>query len=93
MGEYPQQLMYITWGPGQLLLVGLIILVLFGSGKISTFMGDFAKGIKAFKKGLAEDETATTAQTPTPVQPAKPIEHDPLRAADAKPATVGETKV
>jgi len=34
----------------------LILLLLFGRGKISEFMGDFAKGIKSFKKGLQEDE-------------------------------------
>ena len=36
------------------LVVGLIF-VLFGRGKISEFMGDFAKGIKSFKRGLSDD--------------------------------------
>jgi sec-independent protein translocase protein TatA len=41
------------------LLVAIVVLVLFGGrGKISSLMGDFAQGIKAFKKGMAEDETA-----------------------------------
>jgi len=35
----------------------LIVVLLFGRGKISEVMGDVAKGIKSFKKGLAEDET------------------------------------
>ncbi|MBX9617796.1 twin-arginine translocase TatA/TatE family subunit [Candidatus Raskinella chloraquaticus] len=40
------------------LVVGLLALLLFGGkGKISEMMGDVAKGIKSFKKGLAEDET------------------------------------
>jgi len=39
-----------------LIIILLIILVLFGRGKISEFMGDFAKGIKSFKKGLADDD-------------------------------------
>lgn len=38
------------------LILGLVILLMFGTGKISGLMGDFAKGIKAFKKGLAEDD-------------------------------------
>jgi sec-independent protein translocase protein TatA len=38
------------------LIVLAIVLVLFGKGKISTLMGDVAQGVKAFKKGLAEDE-------------------------------------
>jgi sec-independent protein translocase protein TatA len=39
-----------------MLLLGIVILLLFGSkGKISDIMGDFAKGIKSFKKGMADD--------------------------------------
>ena len=38
-------------------IVGLIVMLLFGRGKISEMMGDVAKGIKAFKKGMSEDET------------------------------------
>jgi sec-independent protein translocase protein TatA len=42
-----------------LLLFAVIALLLFGGrGKISEIMGDFAKGIKSFKKGLADDDTA-----------------------------------
>ncbi len=44
------------------LLVILVVVLLFGRGKISDLMGDVAKGIKSFKKGLSEDE-ATTAAT------------------------------
>lgn len=39
-----------------LLLLLIIALLLFGRGKISELMGDVAKGIKSFKKGMAEDE-------------------------------------
>ncbi len=39
-----------------ILLFGIVALLLFGRGKISDLMGDFAKGIKAFKKGLNDDE-------------------------------------
>ncbi|MDP9138995.1 MAG: twin-arginine translocase TatA/TatE family subunit [Pseudomonadota bacterium] len=44
------------------LLVILVVVLLFGRGKISDLMGDVAKGIKSFKKGLSEDE-ATAAAT------------------------------
>ncbi len=37
------------------LIVLLVVLLLFGSGKVSNLMGDFAKGIKSFKKNMAED--------------------------------------
>jgi len=42
----------------------LVVVLLFGGGRISSLMGDVAKGIKSFKKGLADDEgeTATTAK-------------------------------
>ena len=40
------------------LVVGVIVLLLFGRGKISEMMGDVAKGIKAFKKGMTEEEAA-----------------------------------
>jgi sec-independent protein translocase protein TatA len=38
------------------LVVLVIVLLLFGRGKISEVMGDVAKGVKSFKKGLAEDD-------------------------------------
>ena len=44
------------------LIVGAVLLLVFGGrGKISDMMGDVAKGIKAFKKGMSEDETAEAA--------------------------------
>jgi len=46
-----------TFGPLHWLLLIAVILILFGGrGKISDLMGDFAKGIKSFKKGLTEEE-------------------------------------
>lgn len=47
-----------------LLLLLLVVVLLFGSGKISTLMGDVAKGIKSFKKGMQEDETPATPDAP-----------------------------
>jgi sec-independent protein translocase protein TatA len=45
------------------LVVAIIVLVLFGGrGKISDIMGDFAKGIKSFKKGMADDEAGDGAK-------------------------------
>jgi sec-independent protein translocase protein TatA len=41
------------------LVVLLVVLLLFGSGKVSNLMGDFAKGIKAFKKNMADDTDAS----------------------------------
>jgi sec-independent protein translocase protein TatA len=50
------------------LVVLLVVLLLFGSGKVSNLMGDFAKGIKSFKKNMAEDDDASmeaSAEKPT----------------------------
>ena len=43
------------------LLVILVVVLLFGRGKISDLMGDVAKGIKSFKKGMADDTTEANA--------------------------------
>jgi sec-independent protein translocase protein TatA len=50
------------------LVVGVIILLLFGKGRFSDMMGDVAKGIKSFKKGMAEEDE--------PAQPPRRIEAD-----------------
>jgi sec-independent protein translocase protein TatA len=50
------------------MVVLLVVLLLFGSGKVSNLMGDFAKGIKSFKKNMAEDNDASmeaTAERPS----------------------------
>ncbi|MEI7601311.1 MAG: twin-arginine translocase TatA/TatE family subunit [Aestuariivirga sp.] len=49
------------------ILVILVVVLLFGRGKVSDLMGDVAKGIKSFKKGLAEDD-ATPAADPKPIE-------------------------
>ncbi len=50
-----------------------VVLLLFGRGKISDLMGDVAQGIKAFKKGMADDE----------VKPAE--KSDPVKTIDSAP--------
>ena len=60
--------------PG-LLLIAVVVLVLFGRGKISSLMGEVGKGITAFKKGVddgkkeLEDETADAAEVARDVTP------------------------
>jgi sec-independent protein translocase protein TatA len=62
------------------LLVIVVALVLFGGrGKISELMGDFASGIKAFKKGMSEDDTAKV-EPPKP-DAGKTIDHQTTQAA------------
>ena len=52
------------------IVVIAVVLLLFGRGKISDLMGDVAQGIKAFKKGMAEDDKTADAKT----EPVKTIE-------------------
>ena len=67
------------------LVVGVIVLLLFGGkGKISDLMGDFAKGIKSFKKGMADDEVpVANAQ---PADPSKPVSDQRQAAPSQTPS-------
>jgi sec-independent protein translocase protein TatA len=47
------------------LVVLLVVLLLFGSGKVSNLMGDFAKGIKSFKKNMADENDASMEEAST----------------------------
>ena len=44
----------------QIAIVAVLVVLLFGRGKISSLMGDVAKGIKSFKKGMASDPSDDT---------------------------------
>lgn len=54
------------------IIVLAVVLLLFGRGKIPELMGDVAKGIKNFKKGMADDEDDTS----------KTVEHDKNEKSD-----------
>mgnify|MGYP001488478492 CR=1 FL=1 len=41
-----------------IIIIAILVVILFGKGKISSIMGDLAKGIKSFKKGLSDDSTS-----------------------------------
>lgn len=65
------------------LIVLAVVLLLFGRGKIPELMGDVAKGIKNFKSGMAEDETAAAEAE----DGSKTVEHSVTETvAPAKPA-------
>jgi sec-independent protein translocase protein TatA len=67
-------------------VVLLVILVLFGRGRISETMGDFGKGIRSFKKGLGEEDKP--APPPPPAQQIPPPAETP--AAPAPTPTASE---
>ena len=65
----------------QLAIIAVVVLVLFGRGRISEMMGDFGKGIKSFKQGMNEDAA-----------PAKQLGHEAKPADEAlKPDQVKQT--
>ncbi|MBV8766510.1 MAG: twin-arginine translocase TatA/TatE family subunit [Hyphomicrobiales bacterium] len=63
------------------LIVIVVVMLVFGKGRISDVMGDFAKGIKSFKKGMAEDDQAAEAEKAAP----RPVEHQPSEPASVSP--------
>lgn len=63
------------------LVVGILVLLLFGKGRFSDMMGDVAKGIKSFKKGMSEDD-----------MPPPPKQIDGQRAPDVTPTPTAETE-
>jgi sec-independent protein translocase protein TatA len=65
------------------LVVLAIVLVLFGAGKLPRVMGDFAKGIKAFKAGMKEEDETAASPPPAQVTP-------PSAATAAPAATVAQ---
>ena len=73
------------------LVVGVIVLLLFGGkGKISDLMGDFAKGIKSFKKGMQDEDE--TAKAPAQPEPVRTIEQPaPVQTTAAQPAPAPAT--
>ena len=62
-------------GPLPLLLIAIVVLVLFGRGKVSSLMGEVGKGITAFKRGGSEGakEAETEARDVTPVEGVLPV--------------------
>tara|TARA_B100001057_G_scaffold428441_1_gene453917 strand:+ start:219 stop:419 length:201 start_codon:yes stop_codon:yes gene_type:complete len=43
-----------------IIIIAILVVILFGKGKISSIMGDLAKGIKSFKKGMSDDNSSNT---------------------------------
>lgn len=69
--------------PLHLLVVAIVVLVLFGRGKVSNLMGEFGRGITAFKKGVADGSTelekeaaAKAARDVTPAETVAPADKD-----------------
>ncbi|MGS1016774.1 twin-arginine translocase TatA/TatE family subunit [Allosphingosinicella humi] len=73
------------------LVVGIVILLLFGKGRFSDMMGDVAKGLKSFKKGMSDDEETPAA--PRRLESERPIDLHPEAPAErARPAEPEERR-
>jgi sec-independent protein translocase protein TatA len=87
LAQIVQPLFINNIGPWGLLLIAIVVLVLFGRGKIASLMGEVGKGITAFKKGVKdgteeiEDQREQTVQ-PTPAAPQPTVRDVTPPAAD-----------
>ena len=70
-------------GPWQILIIVLVILLLFGAGKLPRMMEDMAKGIKSFKKGLKDEDADSKQDKPIPSIPDQ--KHSDSDIIDATP--------
>lgn len=89
--------MFNNIGPMGLVVIAVIVLVLFGRGKISSLMGEVGKGITSFKKGVTEGKAeieAAAAEEAIDVTPAPKAAAAPKAktAAAAKPKAKAKAK-
>ena len=70
------------------IIVIAVVLLLFGRGKISDLMGDVAQGIKAFKKGMQDDDTTAEKS-----EPQKSIDHTTTPPSSTTRSDVGSKAV
>ncbi len=69
-----------------ILIFAVIVLLLFGGNRFSSMMGDVAKGLKSFKKGMADDDDTTP---PPPQQrPVEPRQFPPQAPYDQQPIDI-----
>lgn len=78
------------------IILGVIILLLFGGNRFSAMMSDVAKGLKSFKKGLADDDEEQRArdqqQRHLPRNDSQPIDVTPEPRRTADPAPPGDDR-
>ena len=75
------------------MIVLAVVLLLVGTGKVSTLMGDVAKGIKSFKKNMAEDDVSMEAgERPAGSIAAPNAPIPPVQSAQVPPQTTGTVR-
>ena len=76
-----------------ILIFAIIVLLLFGGNRFSTMMKDVAKGLRGFKEGLSEDDSAPKPQAPPqqlPPHQQQPIDVTPRAAEPSAPPPAGD---
>ncbi len=72
-------------GPWQIVIVLVLAVLLFGGGgKISSLMGDFAKGIKSFRKGLQEEDEKSLEERSDQAMDVTPVKEDEKNGSSAE---------
>ncbi len=66
--------MFNNIGPMGLILIAVVVLVLFGRGKVSSLMGEVGKGISSFKKGVTEGKAELEANAADEAVDVTPVE-------------------
>jgi sec-independent protein translocase protein TatA len=66
-------------GIWQIVIIAVVVVLLFGRGKISELMGDVARGINSFKRGLKDDDTETAKTIDQ--KPGEPVAHTKDRSS------------
>lgn len=84
MNEPQMHLMYLAPSWFQLLIIVALIVLLFGRGKVSELMGDVAKGIKNFRKGLSDEDEAAKAEPPKSLEHTSPLKNDSRTGAETR---------
>ena len=77
-------------GIWQVVLILMIVLIIFGAGKLPRVMGDVAKGIKSFKSGMKDEDEETPAEAPRVVHTHTA---PPAAPTTAHPVPTGSTTV
>ena len=67
------------------IILGVVILLLFGGNRFSAMMGDVAKGLKSFKQGMTEDDAPKPPEQQRQIPPQQPIDVTPRTADPVAP--------
>jgi len=78
-------------GPTELILILLVVVLIFGIGKLPQIGKSLGEGLKSFKKGVSEDEPTEEAKTDTPEEPAADAAAKPEAEEKPKADTVAKT--